>query len=145
MSGLHELIREYGDLLAEESRISERKERLRTLIAQEMTRQNLRSTSTEHGSAARTWRFKLLPRPEPVLGLLSSEDLFCFAHFTPPRVKEILVPKYGRETLLPLFDIEKTESLVIKRPPGSFRQDSGSSGGGRAAEQSGDGLAPVQM
>jgi hypothetical protein len=122
MPGLHELIREYGDLLAEESRISERKERLRTMIAQEMASQNLRSTSTEHGSAVRTWRFKLLPRLEAVLGLLSSEDLFFFAHFTPARVKEILVPKYGRETLLPLFDIEKTELLVIKRPPGSFRQ-----------------------
>ncbi len=76
MPGLHDLIREYGELLAEESRISERKERLRTVIAQEMAGQNLRSTSTEHGSAVRTSRFKLLPRPEPVLGLLSSEDLF---------------------------------------------------------------------
>jgi hypothetical protein len=121
MPGLDELIREYGDLLAEESRISERKEQLRTVIAQEMARQNLRSTSTEHGSAMRTARFKLLPRAEPVLGLLTSEDLLFFAHFTPPRVKEILVPKYGRETLLPLFDIEKTETLVIKRPPGRFR------------------------
>ena len=124
MSELSDLIREYGDLLREESRISERKERLRTAIAREMAAQNLRSTSTEHGNAVRTWRFKLLPRPEPVLGLLSSEDLFFFANFTPARVKEILVPKYGRETLLPLFDIEKSESLVIKRPPGSFRHDS---------------------
>jgi hypothetical protein len=144
MPGLHDLIREYGDLLAEESRIAERKERLRTAIAQEMAGQNLRSTSTEHGSAMRTWRFKLLPRPEPVLGLLSSEDLFFFANFTPARVKEILVPKYGRETLLPLFDIEKTELLVIKRPPGSLRHNQGSSGG-RSVEQSGDGLAPVQV
>ncbi len=144
MPGLHDLIREYGDLLAEESRISERKERLRTLIAQEMAGQNLRSTSTEHGSAVRTSRFKLLPRPEPVLGLLSSEDLFFFANFTPARVKEILVPKYGRETLLPLFDIEKTELLVIKRPPGSFRQDRASSDS-RPVEQKGDGLAPANL
>ena len=79
MSGLHEMIREYGDLLAEESRLSERKEQLRTEISQEMARQNLRSTNTEHGSAMRTWRFKLLPRPEPVLGLLNSEDLLFFA------------------------------------------------------------------
>jgi hypothetical protein len=122
MPGLHELIREYGDLLAEERRISERKERLRTIIAQEMASQKLRSTSTEYGSAVRTWRFKLHPRLEAVLGLLSSEDLFFFAHFTPAGIKEILVPKYGRETLLPLFDIEKTELLVIKRPPGSFGQ-----------------------
>ena len=141
MPGLHELIREYSDLLTEESRLSERKERLRSVITQEMARQNLRSTSTEHGSAVRTWRFKLLPRPEAVLGLLNSEDLFFFANFTPARVKEILVPKYGRETLIPLFDIEKTELLVIKRPPGSFRQDHASSGS-RAVEQGGDGLAP---
>ena len=127
MPGLHNLIREYGDLLAEEDRISERKEQLRTLIAQEMAGQNLRSTSTEYGSAARIWRFKLLPRPEPVLGLLNSEDLLFFAHFTPARVKEVLVPKYGRDALLPLFDIEKSESLVIKRPPGSFRHDHASS------------------
>jgi hypothetical protein len=126
MPGLHDLIREYGELLTEESRISERKEQLRAMIAQEMAGQNVRSTSTEHGSAVRTWRFKLIPRPEPVLGLLSSEDLFFFANFTPARVKDILVPKYGRETLLPLFDIEKTELLVIKRPPGSFRHNDAS-------------------
>jgi hypothetical protein len=114
------------------------------MIGQEMAMQNPRTTSAEHGSAVRTWRFKLLPRPEPVLGILNSEDLFFFAHFTPARVKEILVPKYGRETLLPLFDIEKTESLVIKRPPGSFRQNQASSAG-RPVEQSGDGLAPVKL
>jgi hypothetical protein len=128
MPGLHDLIREYGDLLAEESRLSERKELLRTAIAQEMSGQNLRSTTTEYGSAMRTWRFKLFPRSELVLGLLSSEDLLFFANFTAPRVKEILVPKYGREALLPLFDVEKTESLVIKRPPGSFSKDKARSG-----------------
>ena len=85
-----------------------------------MARQNLKSTRTEHGSALRTSRFKLLPRQEPVLSLLSSEDLFFFAHFTPARVKEVLVPKYGRETLIPLFEIQKTELLVVKRPPGIF-------------------------
>ena len=76
MPGLHDLIREYGDLLTEESRISEKKEHLRTLIAEEMARQKIRSTSTEHGSAARISRFKLLPRPEPVLGLLSKRGTF---------------------------------------------------------------------
>ena len=50
-----------------------------------------------------------------MLGLLTGEDIFPFANFTPARVKELLVPKYGRETLLPLFDIEKTESLMIQR------------------------------
>jgi hypothetical protein len=55
-----------------------------------------------------------------VLSLLDSEDLFPFANFTPARVKELLVPKYGRETLIPLFEIQKSELLMIKRPPGIF-------------------------
>jgi hypothetical protein len=120
MPELSESIREYGDILAQERRLSERKERLRTTIAEEMVRQDLKSTRTEHGSALRTSRFKLIPRQEPVLSLLSSEDLFFFANFTATRVKEVLVPKYGRETLIPLFEIQKTELLVIKRPPGIF-------------------------
>jgi hypothetical protein len=53
-----------------------------------------------------------------VLGLLSKADLFPFANFTSARVRELLVPKFGRETLMPLFDIEKTESLIFKRPEG---------------------------
>jgi hypothetical protein len=51
-----------------------------------------------------------------VLGLLDREDLFPFAQFTGPKVKTLLVPKYGRERLLPLFDIHRTEYLVVKRP-----------------------------
>jgi hypothetical protein len=120
MPDLNDLIRQYGDILAQERRIEEWKAQLRTAIADEMARQNLKSTNTDHGTALRTSRFKLLPRREPVLGLLSSEDLFPFAHFTSARVKEVLVPKYGRESLLPLFEIQKSELLVIKRPPGIF-------------------------
>jgi hypothetical protein len=120
MPDLHELIRQYGNLLAQEQRIEERKLQLRTEIADEMARQHLKSTNTEHGTAVRTWRFKLLPRREPVLGLLSSDDLFPFTHFTPARVKEVLVPKFGREQLLPLFEIQKSELLVIKQPPGVY-------------------------
>jgi hypothetical protein len=120
MPDLYEMIRQYGDILAQERRLSERKEQLRTAIATEMASQNLKSTQTEHGTAFRTSRFKLIPRREPVLGLLSSEDLLPFAHFSAARVKEVLVPKYGRETLLPLFEIQKSEVLVIKRPPGVF-------------------------
>jgi hypothetical protein len=67
-----------------------------------------------------------------------------FASFTPARFKEILVPRYGREMLLALFDTEKTETLVIKRPPGSFRRDQPPSGS-RPVEQGGDGLAPVKL
>ena len=55
-----------------------------------------------------------------MLGLLNKDDLFPFAHFTPARVKELLVPKYGRERLIPLFDIEKHEVLVVKRHSGDF-------------------------
>ena len=117
MPELKKLIQEYGELLDQEYYLSEQKKRLRTAISEEMARQNLKETRNEHGSALRTSRFRLFPRREPVLGLLSSEDMFPFANFTAPRVKELLVPKYGRETLLPLFEIEKTELLVIKRPP----------------------------
>jgi hypothetical protein len=144
MPELSELIREYSGLLDHENRIAERKERLRAAIADELARRNLKSTSSEYESAARLSRFKLLPRQEPVLSMLTSEDLFCFATFTPARVKEVLVPKYGRETLIPLFDIQKTETLVIKRSPGAFSQSQAQSNG-RPVKQSGDGLAPVQL
>ena len=120
MPELSMLIREYCAILAQEHQLSERKDRLREAIAQEMARQGLRRSSSEFGTAQRTSRFKLYPRREQVLRILSSEDLFSFANFTPARVKEWLVPKYGRETLLPLFDIEKTELLVVKRPPGIY-------------------------
>ena len=60
MPELSELIREYGGLLVQESRISERKERLRTAIADEMARRNLKSTTTEHGSVSRTANLKLV-------------------------------------------------------------------------------------
>jgi hypothetical protein len=120
MPELSTLIRQYGELLDQERYLSEQKKLLRTAIADEMARQNLKETRNEHGSALRTSRFRLLPRRAPVLGLLSSEDMFPFANFTAPRVKELLVPKYGRETLIPLFEIEKTELLVVKRPPGIF-------------------------
>ena len=68
MPELSELIREYGGLLMQESRISERKERLRTAIADEMTRRNLKSTTTEHGSVSRTANLKLvIKRPSTAI------------------------------------------------------------------------------
>jgi hypothetical protein len=144
MPELSELIREYSGLLVQESLIAERKDRLRAAITDEMARRSLQSTSTVHGTVARTSRFKLLPREEPVLSTLTSADLFPFTNFTPARVNEILVPRYGRETLIPLFDVERTESLVIKRPPGVAPKNQVVSNG-RAVKQSGDGLASVQM
>jgi hypothetical protein len=120
MSNLNVLIREYCSILEQERQLNDRKERLREAIAGEMDRQELRSTRTDFGSAQRTSRFKLVPRKESVLGLLSSEDIFPFANFTPARVKELLVPKYGRETLIPLFDIEKIEFLMVRRAQGGY-------------------------
>jgi hypothetical protein len=68
MPELSELIREYGGLLVQEGRISERKERLRAAIAEEMARRNLKSTTTEHGSVSRTARFKLvIKRPSDTI------------------------------------------------------------------------------
>jgi hypothetical protein len=63
----------------------------------------------------------LTPRKGPVLELLGSEDLFPFARFTPAGVKEILVPKFGRESLIPLFDIQKSRYLMITRAAQSFQ------------------------
>jgi len=71
---------------------------------------------SQYGTATLSSRFKLSPRREPVLDLLSSEDLYRFAQFAPGRVKELLVPKYGREALLPLFDIEQSVVLTVQRP-----------------------------
>ncbi len=125
MTELKELIREYCGLLNQETRIEERKAHLKAAIAEQMAQTNLTSTTTEHGSAVRMSRFKLRPKPEQVLGLLSNEDLLAFATFTPARVKELLVPKYGRNNLLPLFEIEKAEMVLIKRPAGERGLDQG--------------------
>jgi hypothetical protein len=120
MSDLNDLVREYCSILDQERQLKDRKERLREAIATEMGRQGVRFTRSAYGSAERASRFKLLPRRESVLGVLSSENIFPFTNFTPARVKELLVPKYGRETLIPLFDIEKTEFLLIKRARGGY-------------------------
>ncbi len=77
---------------------------------------NPKQSPSEHGSAERKSRFTLRPIRAEVLGLLDREDFLPFAHFTGPKVKTLPVPKYGRERLLPLFDIHRTEYLVVKRP-----------------------------
>lgn len=116
MAELPDLIRDYCNLLDEERRLEERKASLREQILAEMGRLNVKEARYAHGKAQRTPRFKLLPRREAVLRLLDRDDLYPFAQFTTARVKEILVPKYGRERLLPLFDVQKTEILSIRRP-----------------------------
>ncbi len=118
MAELPDLIRDYCDLLDQESRLEERKASLREQILAEMARLNVNEARYAHGRAQRTARFKLLPRQEAVLGLLERDDLYPFAQFTAAKVKEILVPKYGRERLLPLFDVQKSEILSIRRPQG---------------------------
>ena len=118
MPDLEPLIREYCDLLEQERRINERKDVLKRDILKAMDDAKLAESKTPAGSATRSSRFKLTPHREPVLSLLDSEDLFPFAQFTPAKVTEHLVPRFGREALLPLFAVEKSVSVLIKRLPG---------------------------
>jgi hypothetical protein len=115
MTELPKLVGEYCAILEQEHRLAERKERLREMILGELTRRDLHEFRTPHGSAERCSRFKLLPRSEAVLSVLSPMDILAFAHFPPGRVRTELVPKYGRDRLLPLFEIQKTITLHIKR------------------------------
>ncbi len=119
MNELAELVRQYGELLDKERVLGERKEALRQQILDLLDSSGLKAASTPFGNAKRCSRFKLTPHRDEVLSLLASDDLFPFAPFSPARVKDVLVPKYGRERLLPLFEIEKSEYLMIQRgkPP----------------------------
>ena len=127
MDDIESLIREYCELLDQERHLSDRKDLVKVAILAKMNEANLPEKRTSSGSVERASRFKLTPRRDDVLTLLDAEDLFPFAQFTPSRVKEHLVPRYGRERLLPLFDVEKTVFIMVKRPPGSLRPPSESS------------------
>ncbi len=116
MPELSLLIAEYCSILEQERRLEERKDRLREAIREAMVELEIPKLRSPAGTASLSKRFKLTPRKEPVLNLLTSEDLYPFAQFTPGRVKELLVPKYGRETLFPLFDIEQNVVLTLQRP-----------------------------
>lgn len=118
MAELPDLIEAYCQILNEEDRLRERKEKLRREILTEMDRMSVADVRYPQGHAERGRRFKLLPKRDAVLALLERDDLFPFATFTPAKVKDVLVPKYGRERLLPLFDVQKSDMLVIKRPHG---------------------------
>jgi hypothetical protein len=115
MPSLVDLITEYCELLEREREIAEEKERLRQLIQNAMERERLEFANSQAGSARRVPRYRLRPRREEVLNLLGADDLFPFASFPPAKVKLVLVPKFGRERLIPLFDIEKKDTLIIKR------------------------------
>ncbi len=113
MSALSNWLLEYDDVTREIRRLEVIKERLRTAIEDEMCRlgvEDARENSTR--ATLMSW-FKLTPRRDAVMNLLTAADLFPFASFTANRVKEVLVPVYGRERLLPLFDIEKKAMLRI--------------------------------
>src|SRR5437762_1836084 len=124
MDSLELLIHEYCEILEQEKQLGDRKDAIKAAILKTMTDANLSASRTPSGSAEQMSRFKLTPRRDDILALLDAEDLLPFANFTPNRVKEFLVPRYGRERLLPLFDVEKTTFVLVKRPPGSFRPPS---------------------
>lgn len=113
MSSFLDLIQEYGAILAQERVLDERKKALRAEILDELAVRKVDRWNTPYGTARRGIRFKLLPRRDAVLALLKPEDLFPFAHFTPKRVTEVLVPKFGRENLVPLFEVQKSAYLQV--------------------------------
>jgi hypothetical protein len=115
MSDIPELIGEYCAIVEQERRLDERKQDLRRRILDALVAENLKQSRSEYGSAERKTRFTLRPIRLKVLELLDRDDLFPFTHFTGPKVKTLLVPRYGRERLLPLFDIDRTEYVLVKR------------------------------
>jgi hypothetical protein len=121
MNRLESLLAEYCQLLDAEHELGVRKDEVKTTIFAELEIAQLDSMRTPSGSVERRQRFKLTPKRDEVLSLLDSGDLLPFATFTAAKVTEHLVPRYGRERLIALFDIEKTEFVMIKRPPQSRR------------------------
>src|SRR4051794_37349318 len=83
MPELSMLIGEYCSILEQERQLQERKERLREAIHEAMIEMEVPKVHCPYGTANLSSRFKLTPRREPVLDLLSSEDLYPFAQFTP--------------------------------------------------------------
>lgn len=122
MERLKQLIAEYRQLLAEEKRLEVKKGELRAAIMNEMDVYQLDRFATPVGTASRAVRYKLHPKKDELLRLLAVEDIFPFANFTTTRVKEVLVPKYGREKLLPLFDTEKIVYLQVTGVKGKAQE-----------------------
>ncbi len=113
MDQMNEWIREYRILMDKEKEIENKKAYLRGLILKNMEERKVKVFRCEYGVAKINERFKLIPKMDEVLRLLRIGDIFLFAQFTTAKVKEWLVPKYGREKLLPLFLVEKSSCLQI--------------------------------
>jgi hypothetical protein len=118
MAYVHYLIREYRDVVERENEWAQRKTALRTALLDALVESGRHRIDTEHGTAIRTTRVNLLPRRESVLALLKAEDLFPFTRFWPRQVQHVLVPRYGRDPLLELFDARTSPLLVVKAPDG---------------------------
>jgi hypothetical protein len=122
MDILPQKIAEYRYLLEQEKQIAARKEQLRSEIFALMQQQHLQHFTAPHGVAHLRTRFKLIPHTQEVLQTLTAEDILPFANFTTEKVKTLLVPKYGRERLLPLFDTEHTTYLQVSQPPANMKE-----------------------
>ena len=118
MAGIQELIRDYRTAADRECEWMVRKASVRKSLLTELDRCGRHRYSTEDGTAIRTTRVHLMPRRESVLSLLDADDLFPFTRFWPLQVQRVLVPKYGRDSVLPLFDIRPSTLLLVKGPDG---------------------------
>jgi len=110
------LIQEYREIIEKEKELARRKQSLRMELLRSLDQSGRRSITCEHGTALQMTRFDLTPKRDPVLALLDTEDLFPFTRFYAKRVQEVLVPKYGRETVKPLFEVKKKTVLMVKSP-----------------------------
>lgn len=118
MAYVQYLIREYRELIERETEWAQRKTSLRNALLGALAESGRHRVVTEDGTAIRTTRVNLMPRRESVLAMLKAEDLFPFTRFWPKQVQHVLVPKYGRDPLLDLFDTRTSPLLVVKAPDG---------------------------
>jgi hypothetical protein len=118
MSDIPDLIREFRSAADRECEWMIRKATVRKSLLQALDKCGRHRYATEYGTAIRTTRVHLMPRRQSVLSLLNAEDLFPFTRFWPQQVQQLLVPKYGRDSLLPLFDIRPSTLLLVKGPDG---------------------------
>ena len=118
MAAIQDLVREYRGVVERECEGVIRKASLREAILRVMDETGQHRYATAYGTVIRTTRVHLTPRRESVLGLLKAEDLFPFTRFWPRQVQQVLVPKYGRDPLLSLFDTRSSPLLLVKTPDG---------------------------